>query len=72
MLNKYAEIFSEDPIVMKNATLSWIPKIVTLKNINFTVKPGELVAVVGTIGMSLAKLAIKQNGLPLLLVYQCL
>jgi len=36
--------------VIKNGTFSWTDESTTLKDVNFSVKTGELVAVVGTIG----------------------
>lgn len=35
---------------MKNASLSWTQQRVTLKNINFSVKEGQLVGIVGRVG----------------------
>lgn len=48
---KFNLILTEDPIVIENGTLSWTAESITLKNINFRAKEGELVAVVGTIGI---------------------
>ena len=41
---------SEDPVVIENGTFSWTDESMTLQDINLKVKPGELVAIVGTIG----------------------
>nr|QST14986.1 ABCC1-2 protein [Diaphanosoma celebensis] len=42
---------SGDPVVVENASFSWAPEDPpVLKNINFAVKPGKLVAVVGQVG----------------------
>jgi len=43
-------ISAADPVVIKNGTFSWTEETTTLHDINFSVKKGELVAVVGTIG----------------------
>ena len=39
-----------DPIVVENGTFSWVDDVKVLKNINFRVREGELVAVVGAVG----------------------
>lgn len=39
-----------NPVVIENGNFSWDQSGLTLKNINFQVSDGQLVAIVGTVG----------------------
>lgn len=51
-MDKLPNLFSisANPVVIENGNFSWEEDTETLKNINFTVKDGEMVAIVGTVG----------------------
>lgn len=51
---KYAWLTTEDPIVIEHGTFSWEPETTTLRDINLRIKPGSLVAIVGSVGSGTA------------------
>ncbi|CAG7833092.1 unnamed protein product [Allacma fusca] len=53
---------AKDPISIENGSFAWEPETIVLKNINLSVREGELLAVVGTVGSGKSSLLASMLG----------